>query len=101
MKYEGIVVTNIVIPSFYHNHIEHSFLLETRICRKTVNGYIDLETNSYYSGKQQLGIDRVDKKSMVELSEYYNFLGFKNNNHYENKKEVYEKVKKLKQARKI
>lgn len=101
MKYDGIVVTNIIIPSFCINHMEHSFLLETRICRKTVNGYIDLETNSRYSEEQQMGIDRVDKKSMVALSEYYNCLGFKNHNHYENKKEVYEKVKKLKQARKI
>lgn len=101
MKYDGIVVTNIIIPSFCMNHTEHAFLLKTRICRKTINGYMDLETNCYYSEKQQLGIDRIDRKSLIELSEYYNRLGFKNNNHYENKKEVYEKVKKLKQARKI
>ncbi len=101
MRYSGIVVTNIVIPSFCINESEHAYLLETRICKKGPTGYIDLETNSCYSEKQKIGIDRVDKKSMVPLTDYYNCLGFKKNNHYENKKEVYEKVRKLKQARKI
>ena len=101
MKYDGIVVTNIVIPSFCINNNEHAYLLETRICKKSTRGYIDLETNKCYSGKQEIGIDRVDKRSMVPLNEYYNCLVLKKNNGYENKEEVYQKVRRLKQARKI
>lgn len=101
MRYDGIVVTNIVIPSFCINDTEHGFILQTRICKKSPRGYIDLETNSCYSVKQQIGIDRVDKRSMVPLTEYYNCLGFKKNNGYENKEEVYQKVRRLKHDRKI
>ena len=101
MKYDNIVVSNVILPYFRMKQTEHANLITTRICRKSPSGYIDLETNRHYSDKQQLGIDRVDKNSIVSLNEYYNCLGFKKKNDHENKEEVYQKVRKLKKQRKI
>lgn len=101
MKYDNLYVTNLIIPSYYIGDVEKFFLLESRICRKTKKGYIDVETQAFYSAKQTQGIDRIDENTLVPLNDYYNCLGLKKKNRYTNQNEVYQKIKHLKSERKI
>ena len=101
MKYDNFYVSNLIISSYLFGDVEKCFLLESRICRKTKKGYVDIETHAFYSSEQTRGIDRIDQDSLVPLNSYYNTLGFKKKNHYANQNEVYQKVKHLKSQRKI
>lgn len=99
--YENLYVSNLIIPAFSFGKEEKKYVLESRICKKINNRYMDLETRATYAEKQELGLERVDMETLVPLAEYYNSLGFKKRNEYANKNIVYQKVKHLKSQRKI
>ena len=101
MKYDNFYVSNLIISSYYFGDVEKYFLLESRICRKTERGYIDIETKRVYSEQQEKGIDRIDESTLTPLNDYFNVLGLKKKNNYDNKDIVYSKVKHLKSQRKI
>lgn len=101
MRYDNFYVSNLIISSYVLDNEEKYFILESRICRKVKNGYIDIETQRIYSDEQKKGIDRVIEDTLIPLSSYFNILGFKKKNNYNNKDMVYSRVKHLKSQRKI
>lgn len=88
------------------NTMETSTGIKNCICKKIEtqtnkeNCYQILENNKKVYESNEIGVDRIEDKP-IPLSEYYNFLGMKKANNHENKEEVYEAVKKLKQKRLI
>lgn len=101
MKYDNFYVSNLIISSYLFGDVEKCFLLESRICRKTKKGYVDIETQAFYSDEQKKGIDRIVEDTLTPLNNYFNILGLKKKNRYANQNEVYQKVKHLKSQRKI
>lgn len=104
MKIKNLVVADIIDPLCITNHWEDSIILQNRICEKVNikdSNYKDLKTGKIHGTKTKIGITRIDKTSIVPLSDYYYSIGLKKKNSHDNKKEVYQKVKQLKKERKI
>lgn len=77
---------------------EDSYIRQALICKKVETGskpyYQDIENNQKFYQINKIGIERV-YGNPIPLSEYINFLGLRKRNNHENKKEVYQKVRKL------
>ena len=101
MSLDQFFVADLIIPTYYMDDIEKLAIIKSRILKKVVNGYMDVQTRVVYTDIDKKGVSRIDNGSIVSLSEYYNFLGFKKKNNYDNKEVVYQNVKHLKSQRKI
>ena len=99
MGIKGLGVTDVIrsVSSIDDGEaiIEQAYISECRICRKTIIGYRDIETNRLYSTRNISGTDRVvDKTSVVPLKNYYSSKNYQ----YENNEKVHKKVMKLRKA---
>ena len=99
MIIKALYVADLICPEFYICHSEVASLFKAQICRKSKTGYIQLATGIEYTNTNELGINRVDKRAIYPLSDYYYSIGLKKMNNHFNKKEVYENVKKLKKRK--
>ncbi|MBO5414929.1 MAG: hypothetical protein J6A17_04805 [Bacilli bacterium] len=98
MGIKALVVTDVIrsVSSIDDGEsiIEQAYISECRICRKTIIGYRDIETNRIYKSKSVVGTDRIDKTSVVPLKNYYSSKNYQ----YENNEKVHKKVMRLRKA---
>ncbi len=105
MNVKNLVVADLIsvmdVLSTSITCLESGTIIGDKICRKEKGGYRDLETNHFYSEKQKTGLDRVEEGSIVPLSQYYNAFGFPKLRGPENRKDIHQKVKKLRREGKL
>ena len=105
MKVKNIFVADVVgsICSVSGGNlvIERTIGLECRICKKTRDGYIDMETNTLYSSSSSFGEPNIVTDTITPLSDYYNVFGTKKPTKHSNKEKVYAKVDMLRRNGKL